>query len=146
MAREFSRTQRIAEQMQRDLAKLIQQEVRDPRLGLVTVSGVKVSRDLNYADIYVTVLDDQDSPETISESLKILNRASGFLRGRIAQSIKLRVVPALRFHYDASVSRGNFLSSLIEKAVSEDRQRQSDDAPDAPAAAEGGKDSDAGDR
>ncbi len=127
MAREFSRTQRVAEQLQRDLAQLIQQEVKDPRLGLVTVNGVKISKDLSYADVYVTILGSDESDEQISTSVKILNRAAGFLRGRAAKMIKLRVMPQLRFHYDASVSRGNYLSSLINKAVAEDRQRQGDD-------------------
>ncbi|WP_210397049.1 30S ribosome-binding factor RbfA [Motiliproteus sediminis] len=124
MAREFSRTQRVGEQLQRELAQLIPQEVKDPRLGFVTVNAVTISRDLAYADVYVTVLGKEDSPEEIAASVKILNRAAGFLRGRIAQLIKLRIVPSLRFHYDSSVARGAKLSSLIEQAVSEDRQRQ----------------------
>ena len=127
MAREFSRTQRIAEQLQRELAQLIQQEVKDPRLGLVTVSGAKVSRDLSYADVYVTVMGSGDEAQAQAEvSVKILNRAAGFLRGRISQMVQMRVVPQLRFHYDASVMRGNYMSSLIEQAVSEDKQRQDD--------------------
>ncbi len=125
MAREFSRTQRIGEQLQRELAQLIQQEVKDPRVGLVTVNGAKVSRDLNYADIYITVMAPHDEVQAQSEvSVKILNRAAGFLRGRIASLIQLRVVPQLRFHFDSSVSRGNYMSSLIEQAVSEDTKRQ----------------------
>jgi len=126
MAREFSRTQRVGEQLQRELAQLIPQEIKDPRLGLVTVNAVTVSRDLAYADIYVTVMGKEDSPEQIAASVKILNRAAGFLRGRIAQLIKLRIVPHLRFHYDASVARGTQLASLIEQAVKEDRKRQHD--------------------
>jgi ribosome-binding factor A len=126
MAREFSRTQRVAEQLQRDLAQLIQQEVKDPRLGLVTVNDAKISKDLSYADIYVTVMGKEETEEEIATTVKILNRASGFLRGRVAKMIKLRTVPQLRFHYDSSVSRGNYLSSLINQAVSEDRQRGAD--------------------
>ena len=126
MAREFSRTQRVAEQLQRDLAQLIQQEIKDPRLGLVTVNGVKVSRDLNYADVYITIMGIAETEEEIAANVQILNRASGFLRGRAAKTIKLRVMPQLRFHYDNSVSRGNYLSSLINKAVNEDRSRQED--------------------
>ncbi len=125
MAREFSRTQRIGEQLQRELAQLIQQEVKDPRVGLVTVNGAKVSRDLNYADIYITVMAPHDEVQAQSEvSVKILNRAAGFLRVRIESLIQLRVVPQLRFHFDSSVSRGNYMSSLIEQAVSEDTKRQ----------------------
>lgn len=126
MAREFSRTQRIAEQLQRELAQLIQQEVKDPRLGMVTVNGAKISKDLSYADVYITVLGVDESEEQIKTSIKILNNAAGFLRGRLSRQIKLRVMPQLRFHYDASVARGNQLSALINQAVKEDQQRHDD--------------------
>lgn len=124
--KEFSRTDRIADQIQRELAVMIQREIKDPRLdAMITVSGVKVSKDLGYADVYVTVLGKEDKQEVIDENLAILKQAAGFLRGRIGQSIKLRVLPQLRFHYDESVQRGQQLSSLIEKAVAEDRHRHS---------------------
>jgi len=122
--KEFSRLDRIADQMQRELAVMIQREIKDPRLdAMITVSGVKVSKDLGYADVYVTVLGKEDKPEVIAENMAILKQAAGFLRGRIGQSIKLRVVPQLRFHYDESVQRGQYLSSLIERAVNEDVKR-----------------------
>ena len=122
---EFKRTDRVADQLQKELAVLIQREVKDPRLGMVTVSGVEVSRDLGYADVHVTLLGD-DTPERIKENLKVLKQAAGFLRGQIARRIKLRHVPELRFHYDESVVRGQRLSSLIEEAVQSDRARASD--------------------
>lgn len=126
--KEFSRTDRIADQMQRELAVMIQREIKDPRLdAMITVSGVKVSKDLGYADVYVTILGKEDKPEVIQDNLAILKQAAGFLRGRIGQSIKLRVVPQLRFHYDESVQRGQQLSSLIEQAVAEDRKRHPDE-------------------
>ena len=121
--REFKRTDRVADQLQKDLAVLIQREVKDPRLGMVTVSGVEVSRDLGYADVHITLLGEQD-PERIKENLKVLKRAGGFLRSQVARRIKLRHVPELRFHYDESVVRGQHLSSLIEEAVASDRSRQ----------------------
>ncbi|KAE8438389.1 MULTISPECIES: 30S ribosome-binding factor RbfA [Halomonadaceae] len=124
--REFKRTDRVADQLQKELAVLIQREVKDPRLGMVTVSGATVSRDLGYADIYVTLLGEQD-PERIKENLQVLKRASGFLRSQIAKRIQLRHVPELRFHFDESVVRGQHLSSLIDEAVSSDRARQADD-------------------
>lgn len=135
MAREYSRVERIGDQMQRELAQLIQREVKDPRVGMVTVNDVKVSRDLGYADIYVTLLGEQE-PERIKENLQVLKRASGFLRSQIAKRIKLRHVPELRFHYDESVVRGQHLSSLIDEAVSTDRARQSDDENDTDAQGE----------
>ncbi|HKM14486.1 MAG TPA: 30S ribosome-binding factor RbfA [Marinospirillum sp.] len=122
--KEFSRLDRIGDQMQRELAVMIQREIKDPRLdAMITVSGVKVSKDLGYADIYVTVLGKEDKPEIIAENMAILKQAAGFLRGRIGQNIKLRVVPQLRFHYDESVQRGQHLSSLIERAIAEDKNR-----------------------
>lgn len=121
--REFKRTDRVADQLQKELAVLIQREVKDPRLGMVTVSGVEVSRDLGYADVHVTLLG-EDDPERIRENLKVLRQAAGFLRSQIARRIKLRHVPELRFHYDESVVRGQRLSSLIDRAVATDRARQ----------------------
>lgn len=86
MAREFKRTDRVADQIQRDLAVLIQREIKDPRLGMVTISHAKVSKDLGYADIYITVMaiGDQDEAEAIKASLKVLNAAAGFLRSELA--------------------------------------------------------------
>ncbi|MDN3554735.1 30S ribosome-binding factor RbfA [Halomonas maura] len=125
--REFKRTDRVADQLQKELAVLIQREIKDPRLGMVTVSGVTVSRDLGYADVHVTLLGEQDA-ERIKENLTVLKRAAGFLRSQIARRIKLRHVPELRFHFDESVVRGQRLSSLIDEAVASDRDRHGDDA------------------
>ncbi|WP_136066876.1 30S ribosome-binding factor RbfA [Modicisalibacter radicis] len=127
--REFKRTDRVADQLQQELAVLIQREIKDPRLGMVTVSGVTVSRDLGYADVYVTLLGDDDA-ERIRENLAVLKRAGGFLRSQIARRIKLRHVPELRFHFDESVVRGHRLSSLIDEAVETDRARHGDAADD----------------
>lgn len=124
--REFKRTDRVADQLQQELAVLIQREVKDPRLGMVTVSGVTVSRDLGYADVYITLLGDDDAAR-IKENLAVLKRAGGFLRSQIARRIKLRHVPELRFHYDESVTRGHKLSSLIDEAIESDRARHGDD-------------------
>ena len=75
MARDYSRTSRIADQLQRELAQIIQLEIQDPRLGMVTVSYTKVSKDLGYADVYITVLplNGKDEDEAIVDSLKVLN-------------------------------------------------------------------------
>lgn len=127
--REFKRTDRVADQLQKELAVLIQREVKDPRLGMVTVSGVTVSRDLGYSDVYVTLLGEQE-PERIKENLQVLKRAAGFLRSQIAKRIKLRHVPELRFHFDESVVRGQHLSSLIDEAVTTDRARYQNEEDD----------------
>ncbi|MEG3115716.1 30S ribosome-binding factor RbfA [Salinicola sp. 4072] len=125
--REFKRTDRVADQLQQELAVLIQREIKDPRLGMVTVSSVTVSRDLGYADIYVTLLGEND-PARVKENLAVLKRAAGFLRSQIARRIKLRHVPELRFHYDESVVRGHKLSALIDEAVASNRPQESDEA------------------
>lgn len=116
------RLQRLADQIQRDMAGLIRQELKDPRLGMVTISAVKVSSDLGYADIYVTVLG-QNLEEGPEASLKVLNEAAGFLRTELARGLKLRVIPRLRFHYDEVVGRGNRMTALIAEAVKEDKRR-----------------------
>ncbi len=119
MAKEYSRTQRVAEQIQKELARVIQLEMKDPRLGMVTVSAVEVSRDLAFADVYVSILGVEDQ-QSIDESLQILNQASGFLRSQLARAVKLRFTPKLRFYFDNSLRRGAYLSSLIDEAVARD--------------------------
>jgi ribosome-binding factor A len=122
MAKEFSRTQRIGDQMQRELALLIQREIKDPRLGLITITAVDVSRDLSHAKIFITIMGQDDDQEAIKGNLRILNDAAGFLRMQLGKSMKLRTVPQLHCNYDASIRRGGELSSLIERAVAEDRK------------------------
>lgn len=132
---QFGRHQRVSDQLQKELARLIQFEIKDPRLGLVTLSGVKVSRDLGVANVYVTVMGSDQSTandeseaskaeasQQIEQSLKVLQKSAGFLRKMLSQSMQLRVVPQLRFHYDESIVRGQILSSLIDKARAEDQQ------------------------
>lgn len=126
MAKEFSRTSRIGDQIQRELAMLIPREVKDPRLGMITVTAVDVSRDMSHAKVYITLLG-RDGDDAIKENLDILNDAAGYLRSLIGKVMKIRSVPAMRFYYDASIRRGAELSALIERAVSEDRKRESEE-------------------
>ncbi|MCY1303304.1 30S ribosome-binding factor [compost metagenome] len=126
MAKDYSRTQRIGDQMQRELSELIRREVKDPRLGMVTITGVDVSRDLGHAKVHVTVMS-ADGSDSVAQSLKVLNDAAGFLRMHLTRAMKLRSVPQLHFHYDESVLRGAHLSALIERAVAEDNQHRSTD-------------------
>jgi len=123
MAQEYSRTQRVADQIQRELAALIQREVKDPRVGMATVSAVEVSRDLSHAKVFVTILNGGEDAHEITESVKALNNASGFLRSQLGQRMKLRIVPTLRFHFDDSLSRGNYLSNLIDQARASDPEQ-----------------------
>ena len=124
MARDFSRSERVADQIQKDLAGLIQMELKDPRLGMVTINEVKVSKDFGYADIYFTALGslDGDAAAQRQEAQDVLKSAAGFLRTELARSMKrMRVIPQLRFHYDHSVERGQNLSRLIDDARRKDR-------------------------
>ncbi|MDI6492094.1 ribosome-binding factor A [Acinetobacter baumannii] len=126
------RLKRMADSVQRELSELIRQELKDPRLGgLVTISGVKVSPDLGYADVYVTVmgreLSDDQNEVAHRETLDILNKASGFLRQELSRRIKARITPRLRFHYDKTNAYGNYMFGLIEKAVQDLPKRESDD-------------------
>lgn len=120
MSTEFSRSQRLGEQLKRELALLIQRELRDPRVGMITVNFVELSRDLAYADINVTVLFPEDAEDKITESLNILNEASAFLRMELGQGLKLRKVPHLRFHFDDSLRRGARINKLIQEALKND--------------------------
>lgn len=123
MPKDFSRTRRVSEQIQRELAQLIQQEIHDPRLGMVTVAGVEVSRDLAVAKVFVTSLDDG---EKLEQSLAVLKKAAGFLRHELGRRLTTRTVPELRFIYDATIQRGNELSSLIDEAVARDKDNHKD--------------------
>lgn len=121
MPRTSNRNDKIVDLLKKELALLIQTEIRDPRVGMVSVTGAKVSRDLAHADVYVTFLG-KNSPEEIEESLKALNSAAGYLRSLLAKNINLRSTPKLRFNFDDSSIRGNYLSGLIDKAVASDKK------------------------
>ncbi len=133
MPKDYSRTRRVGEQVQREMAQLVQQEIKDPRLGLVTISAVKLSKDMSHANIFFTVLDSDESGEntSIEETLKILDGAAGFLRHELAKRMQLRIVPQIHFKYDESISYGNDLSALINKAMGmenpENRMSDSDE-------------------
>jgi ribosome-binding factor A len=109
-----ARRARIADQIQRELADLIRLEVRDPRVGLVTLTGVELSRDQSHAKVFFTVLGSAGQAEDAVEGLQ---RAAGFLRTNLAKRLSTRSVPELAFAYDESVERGMRLSRLIDEAV-----------------------------
>jgi ribosome-binding factor A len=132
MPKDYSRTSRLGEQIQRDLAQMIQFEMKDPRLGMVTLNQVKVAKDLGYADIYFTVMGAKgETDEEIREQTEsILNDAAGYLRSELARNMTTRVTPQLRFHYDETLERGHHLTGLIKKARQEDDAHQNDDSED----------------
>lgn len=111
MPREFSRAERVAELLQRELAALISQELKDPAVGMVTVTAVRLSRDLGHAKVYVTTMGARAEEEEVARRL---NRAVGFLRRELSRRLTLRGTPQLRFVYDHSVERGMALSRLID--------------------------------
>ncbi len=117
------RTRRVGEQIRRDLAELIRDELRDPRLALVSMTGVEVSRDLAYARVYVTLLGD---PAERAERVAELNRAAPLLRRELGRRMHIRTVPKLEFRYDEVVEYGARLSALIDAAVTTDVRRHRD--------------------
>ena len=129
MAREFTRSQRVADYLQRELSGIIQREVRDPRVGMVSVTGVDVSRDIGHAKIHYTVLG-ADSSEDAKESTEVLNKAAGFLRSQLARDSNMRSVPQLRFYFDSSVGRGRHMEDLIGRASQADKDLIGDETPD----------------
>ena len=118
MPREFPRTRRVGEQIQRELAALMRDDIKDPRLGMVSISAVQVTRDLSHAKVHVSVLGNEQQSK---ESVDVLNRASGFLRHRLGKIMHLRVIPELRFYLDLSLERGARMGALINKAIASDR-------------------------
>jgi len=125
--REFKRSERVAGQLRRELAQLIQQEVKDPDIGFISLSDVEVTRDLSHAKVYITVFDSEKAEDTISA----LKRAAGYLRKRLGQEMRMRSVPELHFHHDASVETGQRMDGLIDAALASDRNsHENDDGQD----------------
>ncbi|HHO68767.1 MAG TPA: 30S ribosome-binding factor RbfA [Gammaproteobacteria bacterium] len=120
MPKEFPRARRVGEQLQRELSVLIRDELRDPRLGMVSISGVEVSKDLGHAKVFVTTLDGEQEAR---QSIEALTGAAGYLRRLLGQRLVMRTVPQLHFRYDRSLQRGAELSALIDKAVKSDRDK-----------------------
>jgi ribosome-binding factor A len=114
MPKDYSRALRIADQIQRELADLIRNELKDPRVGMLTLTGVEVSPDYAHAKVFYTSLRSESDNFLISNGLE---HAAGFLRSQLSHRLKLRVVPQLHFVYDSSIERGVRLSQLIDEAV-----------------------------
>ncbi len=124
MAKEFSRTQRVAQQLQKEIALILQREIKDPRISMVTVSGVEVSRDLAYAKVFVTFLTVGD--QTPELGLEALNEAKGFIRSLLGKAIRLRLTPDISFYFDESLTEGMRISNLVSKTVKDDEARRVD--------------------
>lgn len=124
----FPRSRRVAQQIQRALSDLIRREIRDPRLGMVTLTEVRVSSDLSYATIYYSVLNAQPQ-----EAQAVLESAAEILRGPLGRTLGLRHAPELRFVVDELIESGARLSALINRAVQDDVTRHVDDPDRDPA-------------
>lgn len=120
MPKDYPRTRRVAEQIQRELAEIVRLELKDPRVGMITLTGAEVTPDYAHARIFFTRLGGSN-PET----LEGLQHAAGFLRSQLAQRLKMHAVPQLHFVYDTSVERGVQLSNLIDQAIAEDKRHPS---------------------
>lgn len=107
--RKSSRSGRLGDLLQREISKLIRDEITDPRLGMVTISGVEVTDDLSFARVFVTVMEDTKR----DASLDALNHAAGFLRTQLSKHLTLRVVPKLKFIYDNSLVTGSRMDMLL---------------------------------
>jgi len=125
----YARRDRVSGLLRRELAVLIQRELKDPKVGFVGVSDVEVTRDLSLAKVYVTHYD----PQQAAESLKALNRSSGFLRARLGEMLRMRVIPELRFLHDDSVERGERIDRLIEAATHPEHEVTEESSADAAA-------------
>ena len=122
MPREFTRAERVSDAIQQEVSVLICDSIRDPRVGMATVTDVEVSRDLAYAKVHVTFVGEK-SEEEVKEAIRALNGAAGYLRKLLASSIKMRKTPQLTFLFDESGRRGQQLSALIDYAVSSEKNR-----------------------
>lgn len=122
MSREFKRSDRVAQELQKEIAVILQREVKDPRIGMVTVSDVEISRDLAYAKVFVTFLFDSDET-AVSRGLEGLNKASGYIRTLVGKAMRLRIVPELKFFYDQSLVEGMRMSNLVTNVIRQDEAR-----------------------
>ncbi|WP_374242370.1 30S ribosome-binding factor RbfA [Zoogloea sp.] len=136
MPKEFSRGQRVAEQIRRELAELIRLELKDPRVGFITLTDVEITPDYAHAKVYFTSMTGQEGLDEIQRGLR---RASSFLRRELGRRIRIHTLPELHFHYDPSVENGNRISALIDKAIEADRHNADESAEAEPEGAEDGK-------
>jgi ribosome-binding factor A len=114
MAREFSRNARVASQLQKQLALVLQRGVKDPRLGFITVNEIEVSKDLAVAKVYVSVMN--ADTETKKANIKILNDAANYLRLELGHMMKMRSIPQLRFFYDDAMEKGLRITELLNES------------------------------
>ena len=120
MPKDYPRSRRIAEQVQRELSDIIRLELKDPRVGMITITDVEVTPDHRHARVFFTLLGE---PVKVAETAQALRHAAGFLRSQLAHRFEMRTVPQLQFVHDPSVERGMQLSQLIDNARADDARR-----------------------
>jgi ribosome-binding factor A len=128
MAREYARTDRVGQQIQKEIAIILMREIKDPRLSMTTVSAVEVTRDLAYAKVFVTFFN--DNADEIKASLEVLAEAEGYIRSLLGKRLRARIMPHLRFIYDSSMSEGVRMSALVDQAVASDKNSTESDVSD----------------
>ena len=128
MAREYARTDRVGQQIQKEIAVILMREIKDPRLSMTTVSAVEVTRDLAYAKVFVTFFN--DNADEIKTSLDVLAEAEGYIRSLLGKRLRARIMPHLRFIYDSSMTEGVRMSALVDKAIASDNHDHGDDQTD----------------
>jgi len=124
MPKDYSRSSRVVEQIKREIAELIRLEVKDPRVGFITITDVEITADYAHAKVFFSSLKGKDGVEEIQEGLM---RASSFLRRELGRRVRIHTTPELHFVYDNSIEEGSRLSALIDKAVAD---KSVDDADD----------------
>ncbi len=107
---------RLAESIKEEVSKMIREDIKDPRLGFVTVTDVEVADDLRHAKVFVSILGEE---EEIKESMDVLKRAAGFVRSELGKTIRLRYVPEISFRYDQSIEHGAHISKLLREVIAE---------------------------
>lgn len=120
--REFGRDLRVADFIRDELAAIIQREMRDPRVGMVSVNEAKVSKDLSWADVYVSSYEAKTDADR-DALIDVLNKAAGYFRSELAKRHSMRTTPKPRFHYDEVIERGPELEALIDSSVADDERR-----------------------
>ncbi|WKE66602.1 30S ribosome-binding factor RbfA [Gallaecimonas kandeliae] len=122
MAREVSRTRRVGQELQKEIAQILQREVKDPRIGMVTVSAVEVSRDLSHAKVFITLFEQDE--EKVKETIKGLAEAKPYIRSLVGSRLRLRIVPELKFVHDTSLIEGMRISNAVSQAIANDEAKK----------------------
>ncbi len=112
----YKRSKRVGDLFREEIAEIIMNRVKDPRVGFITVTSVKVSEDLSYARVYISVLKKEDTEET----LRVLNAASGFVRSEIGKRVRIKKLPRFEFFEDESLEYGARIDNLLRKLKEEE--------------------------